>query len=81
MVFVEKSAKSPVVGILQTHDSAVGKSSGTLHENIEFFHENAGTRVLAYYRWSDEGTRVVVVANFLDTYLSGNSIPHFPAGT
>jgi len=37
--------------------------------------------VLAYYRWSDEGTRAVVVANLLDTYLSGNSIRKFPAGT
>ena len=27
------------------------------------------------------GTRSVVVANFLDTSLSGNSIPNFPAGT
>lgn len=50
-------------------------------KNIEFFHENAETKVLAYYRWSDEGTRTVVVANFLDTYLSGNSIPNFPAET
>jgi 1,4-alpha-glucan branching enzyme len=49
-------------------------------KNIEFFHENAETKVLAYYRWSDEGTRAVVVANFLDTYLSGNSIPNFPPG-
>ena len=50
-------------------------------ENIKSFHENAETKVLAYYHWGDEGTRVVVVANFLDTYLSGNSIPNFPAGT
>jgi 1,4-alpha-glucan branching enzyme len=50
-------------------------------ENIEFFHENAETKVLAYYRWSDEGTPAVVVANFLATYLSGNSIPNFSAGT
>ena len=50
-------------------------------KNIEFFHENAETKVLAYYRWSDEGTPAVVVANFWDTYLSGNSIPNFPAGT
>jgi len=50
-------------------------------ENIEFFHENAETKVLAYYRWSDEGTRAVVVANFANIYLSGNSIPNFPAGT
>ena len=48
-------------------------------KNIEFFHENAETKVLAYYRWSDEGMRAVVVANFSDTYLSGNSIPSFPA--
>ena len=38
--------------------------------------------MLAYYRWSDKGTRAVVVANFLDIYLSGNSISNFPtAGT
>ncbi|WP_333351168.1 alpha amylase C-terminal domain-containing protein [Microcoleus sp. B3-A4] len=48
-------------------------------ENIEFIHENAEAKVLAYCRWSDEGTRAVVVANFSDTYLSGNSIPKFPA--
>jgi len=48
-------------------------------ENIEFFHENAETKVLAYYRWSDEGTPALVVANFSDIYLSGNSIPNFPA--
>jgi 1,4-alpha-glucan branching enzyme len=50
-------------------------------ENIEFFPENAETKVLAYYRWSDEGTPALVVANFWDTYLSGNSIPNFPAVT
>jgi 1,4-alpha-glucan branching enzyme len=38
-------------------------------ENIEFIHENPEAKVLAYYRWSDEGTRAVVVANFSDTYL------------
>ena len=50
-------------------------------ENIEFFHENAETKVFAYYRWSDEGTRAAVVANLSDIYLSGNSIPNLPAGT
>ncbi|MEG4419850.1 alpha amylase C-terminal domain-containing protein [Microcoleus sp. LAD1_D5] len=48
-------------------------------ENIEFIHENSEAKMLAYYRWSDEGTRAVVVANFSDTYLSGNSLPKFPA--
>ena len=50
-------------------------------ENIKFFPENAETKVFAYYRWSDEGARAVVVANFSDTYLSGSRIPNFPAGT
>jgi len=33
-------------------------------KNIEFFHKNAETKVIAYYRWSDEGTPALVVANF-----------------
>ncbi|WP_333333130.1 alpha amylase C-terminal domain-containing protein [Microcoleus sp. BROC3] len=48
---------------------------------MEFIHENPEAKVLPYYRWSDAGTRAVVVANFSDTYLSANSIPNFPAGT
>jgi len=48
-------------------------------KNIEFFHENPETKVIAYYRWSDEGTLPLVVANFSDIYLSRNSIPNFPA--
>lgn len=36
--------------------------------------------MFAYYRWIDEGTPPLVVANFSDIYLSGNSIPNFPAG-
>ncbi len=48
-------------------------------ENIEFFHENPEARVLAYTRWNDEGSRVVVVANFSDNFLAGYTIPNFPA--
>jgi len=33
-------------------------------EDIEFIHENPETKVLADYRWSEEGTRVLVVTNF-----------------
>jgi 1,4-alpha-glucan branching enzyme len=55
------------------------KVSALYTENVGFFHENAETKVLAYYRWSDEGTRAVIVANFSGTYLSGNSIRNFPA--
>ncbi|MEG3870910.1 alpha amylase C-terminal domain-containing protein [Microcoleus sp. MON2_D6] len=48
-------------------------------DNIEFIHENPEAKVLAYYRWSDEGTRAVVVVYFSETYLSGNCISKLPA--
>lgn len=48
-------------------------------ENIEFFHENPEAKVLAYTRWNDEGSRVVVVANFSDEFLAGYTVPNFPA--
>ncbi|WP_449417714.1 alpha-amylase family glycosyl hydrolase [Phormidium nigroviride] len=48
-------------------------------ENIEFFHEDPELKVLAYTRWNDEGSRVVVVVNFSDNYLAGYSVPNFPA--
>lgn len=55
------------------------KSNHALYtENIEFFHENADAKVLAYTRWNDEGSRVVVVANFSDSFLAGYEVPHFP---
>jgi 1,4-alpha-glucan branching enzyme len=55
------------------------KSNAALQtENIEFFHENPEAKVLAYTRWNDEGSRVVVVANFSDQFLAGYTIPNFP---
>jgi 1,4-alpha-glucan branching enzyme len=51
-------------------------------DNIEFFHENPEAKLLAYSRWYEEGSRVVVVANFSDNFLSGYQVPNFPeAGT
>ncbi|MBL1177575.1 alpha-amylase family glycosyl hydrolase [Pantanalinema sp. GBBB05] len=47
--------------------------------NIDFFHEDPDSGVLAYVRWNDEGSRVVVVANFSDNYLAGYRVPNFPA--
>ncbi|HEY9661628.1 MAG TPA: alpha amylase C-terminal domain-containing protein [Allocoleopsis sp.] len=47
-------------------------------ENIDFFHEDEESRVLAYGRWNDAGSRVVVVANFSDHYLAGYTVPNFP---
>lgn len=46
-------------------------------KNIQFIYENPESKVLAYYRWSDEGTRVFVVAIFSDTYLSDCLLPNF----
>jgi 1,4-alpha-glucan branching enzyme len=48
-------------------------------DNIEFFHENPESKVLAYVRWNDIGNRVVVVINFSDRDLNGYQITHFPA--
>ncbi len=48
-------------------------------DNIEFFHEDPEAKVLAYVRWNDEGSRVVVVANFSDNYLGEYKVPNFPA--
>lgn len=47
-------------------------------ENINFFHEDPDSKVLAYCRWNDEGARVVVVVNFSDQYLAGYQVPNFP---
>ena len=47
-------------------------------ENIDFFHEDPESKVLAYTRWNDRGSQVVVVANFSDNYLAGYRVPHFP---
>jgi 1,4-alpha-glucan branching enzyme len=59
------------------------KSNHALYtENLEFFHEDPESKVLAYTRWNDEGARVVVVANFSDQFLKDYTIPNFPqAGT
>jgi 1,4-alpha-glucan branching enzyme len=46
--------------------------------NVEFFHENPNDKVLAYIRWNDEGSRVIVVANFSDHYLADYEVSGFP---
>jgi 1,4-alpha-glucan branching enzyme len=48
-------------------------------ENIEFFYEDIEARVFAYTRWNDQGSRVVVIANFSDNFLADYTIPNFPA--
>lgn len=55
------------------------QSSAIQSDNIEFFHENADAKVLAYVRWNDAGDRVVVIANFSAQNLARYRVPHFPA--
>lgn len=47
-------------------------------ENINFFHEDPDSRVLAYVRWNNQGSQVVVIANFSDRDLAGYRVPNFP---
>ncbi|GBE95597.1 alpha-amylase family glycosyl hydrolase [Nostoc cycadae] len=55
------------------------KNSHALYtENIDFIHENAEAKVVAYSRWNDEGSRVVVVTNFSENFLGGYHVPNFP---
>lgn len=57
------------------------KNSHALYtENIDFIHENLEAKVLAYSRWNEEGSRVVVVVNFSENFLSSYHIPNFPCG-
>jgi 1,4-alpha-glucan branching enzyme len=58
---------------------ALRKNNHALYtNNIEFFHENPDSKVLAYTRWNEEGSRVVVVANFSDQFLAGYQVTDFP---
>ncbi|WP_017301037.1 alpha-amylase family glycosyl hydrolase [Nodosilinea nodulosa] len=47
-------------------------------ENVEFFFEDSESNVLAFVRWNDEGSRVVVVVNFSDQYIADYKITNFP---
>ncbi|MEO0408140.1 MAG: alpha-amylase family glycosyl hydrolase [Cyanobacteria bacterium P01_A01_bin.135] len=47
-------------------------------ENVEFFHEDGEAKVVGYVRWNDQGSRVAVVANFSDAFLTGYHLPGFP---
>ena len=34
--------------------------------------------MLAYFRWNDAGSLIVVVANFSNSYLANYQVPNFP---
>ncbi|MGQ4647308.1 alpha-amylase family glycosyl hydrolase [Lyngbya aestuarii] len=68
-------------GLLEYCKGLIGlrKNNHALYtENIEFFYEDSEAKVIAYTRWNDQGSRVVVVANFSDNFLAGYTIPNFP---
>lgn len=46
--------------------------------NIDFFHDNPDEKVLAYVRWNDDGSQVVVLANCSAQYLADYTVPNFP---
>lgn len=55
------------------------ENSALQSDNIEFFHEDAEAKVLAYIRWDNQGSRVAIAANFSDQTLTQYPIPNFPA--
>jgi 1,4-alpha-glucan branching enzyme len=55
------------------------KQNYALHsDNIDFFYEDPDSQVLAYGRWNDEGSRVVVVLNCSDQFLADYTVANFP---
>lgn len=55
------------------------KTVGALKtENIEFINLDEENKVLAWKRWDDGGSMVVVVANFSDNSLGDYHVPNFP---
>jgi 1,4-alpha-glucan branching enzyme len=47
-------------------------------DNIKFFYENADDKVLAYSRWDEQNSHVVVVVNFSERSLNQYKISDFP---
>ena len=54
-------------------------NSALFGTNLDFFHEDDDAKVLAYVRWNDEGSRVVIIANLSGDYLKDYTIPNIPA--
>ena len=47
--------------------------------NIDFFYEDTESKVIAYTRWNDEGSRIVVIVNFSGDFLQNYTVNNFPA--
>ena len=46
--------------------------------NLDFFHVHPELPLLAYARWNGEGSRVVTVVNFSDSFLEGYALTDLP---
>ena len=58
---------------------ALRTENQALHGNkIDFFYEDLESKVLAYIRWNDEGSRLAVVINFSDNFLQDYTVFNFP---
>ncbi len=68
-------------GLLEYYKGLINlrKNNHALYtENIEFIHENPEGKVLAYSRWNDQGSRIVVIANFSENFFAGYQVTNFP---
>ncbi|ADI15790.1 alpha amylase catalytic region [Truepera radiovictrix DSM 17093] len=71
-------------GLFAYHQGLVAlrKEQGALQtENLEFIHENDEARVLAFKRWDEGGSQVVVVANLSDQHHASYCVPGLGSGT
>ncbi|MBW4550524.1 MAG: alpha amylase C-terminal domain-containing protein [Aphanocapsa sp. GSE-SYN-MK-11-07L] len=61
-------------GLIKLRQQSVALQS----DNIEFCHENAEARILAYIRWQDRGNRVLVLVNFSDQSYADYQLTNLP---
>lgn len=47
-------------------------------DNIDFFYEDPQAKVLGYIRWNDEGSQLIIIANFSDNFLEGYAVSQIP---
>jgi len=47
-------------------------------DNIDFFYEDPEAKVLGYIRWNDEGSQLIIIANFSDNFLEGYAVSQIP---
>ena len=47
--------------------------------DLDFFHVHPELPILAYVRWNGEGSRVVTVVNFSDSFIEGYALTGLPA--